>query len=70
MGTSLMDLYKIIHLHRQFKKYDKYSYKYLVEEITPSINLDQYQLFYKGNDVVGFINWAFLKLPMQVNDFI
>ncbi len=60
MGQSLMDLYKIIHLYRQFKKYDKYSYKYLVEENIPAINLDQYQLFYKDRDVVGFVTWAFL----------
>ena len=60
MGQSLMDLYKIIHLHRQFKKYDKYTYSQLVESITPSINLNQYQIFYKDKEPIGFINWAFI----------
>jgi len=55
-----MDFYKIIHLFRQFKKYDKYSYAELVDEITPSINLGQYQLFYKDNNLIGFLNWAFI----------
>jgi hemolysin-activating ACP:hemolysin acyltransferase len=60
MGKELMDFYKIIHLFRQFKKYDKFNYAQLVDEITPSINLGQYQLFYKDNNLAGFINWAFI----------
>lgn len=55
------DLYRIIHLYRQFPKYDKFTYKQLTEMIYPSINLDQYQIHRIGNEDVGFTNWAFLS---------
>ena len=55
------DLYRTIHLFRQFPKYDKFSYAELVKAITPSINLDQYQIHRIGNQDVGFTNWAFLS---------
>ena len=55
------DLYRIIHLYRQFPKYDKFTYKQLTEMITPSINLDQYQIHRIGSEDVGFTNWAYLS---------
>ena len=55
------EFYRIIHLYRQFPKYDKFTYKQLTEMITPSINLDQYQIHRIGNEDVGFTNWAFLS---------
>ena len=55
------DLYRIIHLYRQFPKYDKFTYKKLTEMITPSLNLDQYQIHRIGNEDVGFTNWAYLS---------
>ena len=55
------DLYRIIHLYRQFPKYDKFTYKQLTEMITPSLNLDQYQIHRIGNQDVGFTNWAYLS---------
>jgi cytolysin-activating lysine-acyltransferase len=55
------DLYRTIHLFRQFPKYDKFSYAELVKVITPSINLDQYQIHRVGNQDVGFTNWAYLS---------
>jgi hemolysin-activating ACP:hemolysin acyltransferase len=55
------DLYRTIHLFRQFPKYDKLSYEFLVNMITPSINLDQYQIHRLGNQDIGFTNWAFLS---------
>ena len=55
------DLYRTIHLYRQFPKFDKYTYADLVKMITPSINLDQYQIHRVGNQDVGFTNWAFLS---------
>jgi cytolysin-activating lysine-acyltransferase len=55
------DLYRTIHLYRQFPKYDKYTYEDLVKMITPSLNLDQYQIHRIGNQDVGFTNWAFLS---------
>ena len=55
------DLYRIIHLYRQFPKYDKFTYKQLTEMITPSVNLDQYQIHRIGTEDVGFTNWAYLS---------
>ena len=55
------DLYRIIHLYRQFKQYDKFTYKQLTEMITPSVNLDQYQIHRIGTEDVGFTNWAYLS---------
>ena len=55
------DLYRTIHLYRQFPKYDKYTYEDLVKMLTPSVNLDQYQIHRIGNEDVGFTNWAYLS---------
>ena len=55
------DLYRIVHLYRQFPKYDKFTYQQLTEMIYPSINLDQYQIHRIGNEDVGFTNWAYLS---------
>ena len=77
MGFGLMnDLYRIIHLYRQFKQYDKFTYKELTKMITPSLNLDQYQIHRLGNQDIGFTNWAFLsdtveerfKLSLRLKD--
>ena len=62
MGLILMtDLYRVVHLYRQFPKFDKYTYEDLVKMITPSLNLDQYQIHKVGNEDIGFTNWAFLS---------
>ena len=62
MGFSLMtDLYRIVHLYRQFPKYNCYTYERLVTMITPSLNLDQYQIHRVGKEDVGYTNWAFLN---------
>jgi cytolysin-activating lysine-acyltransferase len=70
------DLYRIIHLYRQFNQYDKFTYKELTKMITPSVNLDQYQIHRVGNQDVGFTNWAYLsdnveqrfKLSLRLKD--
>ena len=55
------DLYRVVHLYRQFAKFDKYTYADLVKIITPSLNLDQYQIHKVGNEDIGFTNWAYLS---------
>ena len=57
----MTDLYRVVHLHRQFPKFDKYTYEDLVKMITPSLNLDQYQIHKVGNEDIGFTNWAYLS---------
>jgi hemolysin-activating ACP:hemolysin acyltransferase len=62
MGSSLMtDLYRIVHLFRQFPRYDKLTYEDIVKKITPSLNLDQYQIHRVNGQDVGFTNWAYLS---------
>ena len=57
----MTDLYRVVHLYRQFPKFDKYTYSDLVKMITPSLNLDQYQIHKVGNEDIGFTNWAYLS---------
>ena len=57
----MTDLYRVVHLYRQFSKFDKYTYEDLVNMITPSLNLDQYQIHKVGNEDIGFTNWAFIS---------
>ena len=57
----MTDLYRVVHLYRQFSKFDKYTYEDLVKMITPSLNLDQYQIHKVGNEDIGFTNWAYLS---------
>ena len=57
----MTDLYRIVHLYRQFPKYNCYTYERLVTMITPSLNLDQYQIHRVGKEDVGYTNWAFLN---------
>ena len=61
MGQSINDLYKIIHLYRQFPRYDKMKYQDLVNMILPSFNLEQYQIHQVNGEVIGFTNWAYLS---------
>lgn len=57
----MTDLYRIVHLYRQFPKYDCYTYDRLATMITPSLNLDQYQIHRFGKEDVGYTNWAFIN---------
>ena len=57
----MTDLYRVVHLYRQFPKFDKYTYEDLVKMITPSLNLDQYQIHKVSNEDIGFTNWAYLS---------
>ena len=66
MGFSLMnDLYRIVHLYRQFPQYDKYTYEQLVKMITPSLNLDQYQIHRINNEDIGYTNWTFISYSVE-----
>jgi len=55
------DLYRVVHLFRQFPRYDKLTYADIVKKITPSLNLDQYKIHRVNGQDVGFTNWAYLN---------
>ena len=57
----MTDLYRVVHLFRQFPRYDKLKYEDIVKKITPSLNLDQYQIHRVNGQDVGFTNWAYLS---------
>ena len=46
-----------------FKKFDRYKNKQdsqLQYYLEPSIKLNQYKKFYDNNELVGFVNWAYI----------
>ncbi len=43
-----------------FNKFDRYKGKQLNIYLEPSIKLNQYKKFYDNNQLVGFVNWAYI----------
>ena len=43
-----------------FNKFDRYKGKQLNTYLEPSIKLNQYKKFYDNNELVGFVNWAYI----------
>jgi len=43
-----------------FNKFDRYKGKQLNNYLEPSIKLKQYKKFYDNNELVGFVNWAYI----------
>jgi hemolysin-activating ACP:hemolysin acyltransferase len=57
----MTDLYRVVHLFRQFPRYDKLTYEDIVKKVIPSLNLDQYQIHRVDGKDIGFTNWAYLS---------
>ena len=43
-----------------FNNFDRYKGKQLNNYLEPSIKLNQYKKFYNDNELVGFVNWAYI----------
>ena len=43
-----------------FNQFDRYKGKELTNYLKPSIKLNQYKKFYDNNELVGFVNWAYI----------
>ena len=43
-----------------FNNFDRYKGKELINYLKPSIQLNQYKKFYDNNELVGFVNWAYI----------
>jgi len=43
-----------------FNNFDRYRGKQLTNYIEPSIKLNQYKKFYDNEELVGFVNWAYI----------
>jgi hemolysin-activating ACP:hemolysin acyltransferase len=50
----------IINLFQHFDRYKNQSEKQLENYLQPSIKFNQYKKFYENNELVGFVNWAYL----------
>ena len=43
-----------------FNKFDRYKGKPLHNYLEPSIKLNQYKKFYDNDELIGFVNWAYI----------
>jgi len=43
-----------------FNKFDRYKDKPLHNYLEPSIKLNQYKKFYDNDELIGFVNWAYI----------
>ena len=50
----------VVDLFRNFKKYDAMTDNELRLYLMPSMNLRQCKKFYEGEQLVGFVNWAYI----------
>ena len=50
----------VVDLFRNFKKYDSMSDADLRLYLMPSFNLRQCKKFYDGDELIGFVNWAYI----------
>jgi hemolysin-activating ACP:hemolysin acyltransferase len=48
-----------------FNNFDRYKGKQINNYIEPSIKLNQYKKFYHNNQLVGFVNWAYIHDLVQ-----
>jgi len=48
-----------------FNNFDRYKGKQINNYIEPSIKLNQYKKFYDNNELVGFVNWAYIHDLVQ-----
>tara|TARA_R100001460_G_scaffold45695_2_gene82962 strand:- start:878 stop:1264 length:387 start_codon:yes stop_codon:yes gene_type:complete len=48
-----------------FNNFDRYKGKQITNYIEPSIKLNQYKKFYDNNELVGFVNWAYIHDLVQ-----
>ena len=55
----------IVGLFKQFEKYENKSTRQLENYLKPSIDLNQYRMFYDEHSIIGFVNWAYLHHLVQ-----
>ena len=55
----------VVGLFKQFEKYENKSTRQLEYYLKPSIDLNQYRMFYDEHSIIGFVNWAYLHHLVQ-----
>lgn len=51
---------EVIDLFNKFNRYKNKTNNQLQYYLEPSIKLNQYKKFYNNNELVGFVNWAYI----------
>jgi len=57
----MIDITQVIKLYKHFDIYDKFTNLEIFHHVLQSINVNQYKIFKKNNDVIGFCSWALLN---------
>tara|TARA_R110002012_G_scaffold76578_1_gene193180 strand:+ start:1071 stop:1481 length:411 start_codon:yes stop_codon:yes gene_type:complete len=57
----MLDVTPIIELYKHFDVYEKNTNLEIFHHILQSVNVEQYKVFKKNNEVIGFCSWAFLN---------
>ena len=57
----MIDITPIIKLYKHFDIYKKNTNLEIFHHILQSVNVNQYKVFKKNNEVIGFSSWAFLN---------
>ena len=55
----------VVGLFKKFEKYENKSTRQLENYLKPSIDLNQYRMFYDEHSIIGFVNWAYLHHLVQ-----
>tara|TARA_R100000655_G_scaffold108946_2_gene162102 strand:- start:682 stop:1089 length:408 start_codon:yes stop_codon:yes gene_type:complete len=57
----MIDVTPIIKLYKHFNIYEEFTNLEIFHHILQSVNVNQYKVFKKNNEVIGFSSWAFLN---------
>ena len=57
----MIDITPIIKLYKYFDIYEEFTNLEIFQHVLQSVNANQYKIFKKNNEVIGFCSWAFLN---------
>ena len=57
----MIDVTPIIKLYKHFNIYEEFTNLEIFHHILQSVNVNQYKVFKKNNEIIGFSSWAFLN---------
>jgi len=58
-------MHNIVKLFKSFNKYKNKTDEEIHNHISPSIESNQFKIFYNEDGVYGFVNWAFLNKEVE-----
>lgn len=64
MGKDLIE--ELLPFFKKFIPYQKYTDDEIIDHIRPSYNLNQYKLFSDQEEIIGFVNWAWLNEECKI----